>query len=68
MQINRNPELTSTEISYLNSFVTVNYPYAVNASSPTVKYNCHSYAWYSAFTSNTRWMNILPTAYDRRKL
>ena len=24
---------------------------------PTVKYNCHSYAWYSQSTSNTYWIN-----------
>lgn len=26
-------------------------------ASPTVKYNCHSYAWYMQSTSNTYWMN-----------
>lgn len=30
---------------------------ATRRATPTVKYNCHSYAWYSQSTANKHWMN-----------
>jgi len=33
------------------------YPYASVLASADNRYNCHSYAWYSASTSNRYWMN-----------
>ena len=55
-------ELTTQEIADANSYVSTNYPNATKLREPTLKYNCHSYAWYSTSTSNTHWMND-PSAY-----
>ena len=38
------------------------YASALIIGSPTPAYNCHSYAWYNASTSNTYWMDD-PSAY-----
>ncbi len=38
------------------------YPSAYILYNPAPKYNCHSYAWYWASTSNRHWMNS-PSAY-----
>ncbi|MGI6180847.1 MAG: hypothetical protein ACOYIE_02065 [Agathobaculum sp.] len=38
------------------------YSSALIIGNPTPAYNCHSYAWYKASTSNTYWMND-PSAY-----
>lgn len=38
------------------------YPNAILLRSPTGKYNCHSYAWYSQESNNNRWMDD-PTLY-----
>jgi hypothetical protein len=40
-------ELTQEQINYFNSYVSINYPLATKLREPTLKYNCHSYAWYS---------------------
>lgn len=50
-------DLTSSEISQINSQFASAYPRATRQRSATAKYNCHSYAWYSQSTSNNRWMN-----------
>lgn len=57
-----------TVIRYINDFtatykaqiadeISITYPNAVLQSNATPFYNCHSYAWYSATTSNRYWMN-----------
>jgi len=48
---------SSAEISTLNLQHQAAYPNATRVSNPSKKYNCHSYAWYSASTSNYYWMN-----------
>ena len=58
----RFPELTSVEKTNTNTYYGSIYPNAVRLAQPTVKYNCHSYAWYSQSTSNKHWMNV-PNAY-----
>lgn len=50
-------ELTSSEITQGKNYVSSNYPGATYIATPTKKYNCHSYAWYSQSTSNNYWMN-----------
>lgn len=50
-------ELTSSEITQYKNYVSSNYPGATYIATPTKKYNCHSYAWYSQSTSNSYWMN-----------
>lgn len=42
------------------------YPLATFLASSDNRYNCHSYAWYSASTSNRYWMNS-PKAYVNDK-
>lgn len=51
----------SVKSSY-NSYMGSLYPAAVLQSSSTPYYNCHSFAWYSATTTNRYWMNS-PTSY-----
>lgn len=36
--------------------VKIAYPNAILLRDATIKYNCHSYAWYSKSSSNIRWM------------
>ncbi len=50
-------DFTSAEKTNLNNEYAKIYPNAVRLSDPTVRYNCHSYAWYSTSTSNHYWMN-----------
>ena len=50
-------ELSSSQISASNAWVARNYPRAARLSNASRRYNCHSYAWYLASTSNIRWMN-----------
>lgn len=50
-------DLSSSQISQINSQMASSYPRATRLRSATAKYNCHSYAWYSQSTSNNRWMN-----------
>jgi hypothetical protein len=57
-------ELTQEQINYFNSYVSINYPLATKLREPTLKYNCHSYAWYSQSTSNNKWMNQLEADND----
>ncbi len=40
------PELSSSEINYLNQQYQSAYPNAIYISSSSGKYNCHGYAWY----------------------
>lgn len=57
-------ELTSSEIRQCKNYVSSNFPGATYIATPTKKYNCHSYAWYSQSTSNGYWMND-PSKYMR---
>lgn len=50
-------ELSSAKITEYNRYVATRYPRAVRETNASRRYNCHSYAWYSQSTSNTRWMN-----------
>lgn len=52
----RSPELTTAEKNSLNSQMAKTYPRVTRIAQPTVKYNCHSYAWYSRSTSNPYWI------------
>jgi len=48
--------------STLDQYFQDAFPLATLERTSTVKYNCHSYAWYSQSSSNIRWMND-PTLY-----
>ena len=50
-------ELTSVEIANYNEYQVANFPGATFISSPTAYYNCHSYAWYLASSSNQYWID-----------
>lgn len=54
---NRFPELSKSEKEQLYNNLKNEYPKAKYLSEATVKYNCHSYAWYSQSPSNKHWMN-----------
>lgn len=55
-------DFTASEINSYNSYYDSAYPRATRLRNPTVKYNCHSYAWYSTSSSNHYWMNN-PSSY-----
>lgn len=40
-----------------NNYVSDYYLKTKKLREPTIKYNCHSYAWYSTSTTNKHWMN-----------
>lgn len=50
-------ELTKAEKKECANYVKDYYPNAKKLRDATLKYNCHSYAWYSTSTSNKHWMN-----------
>jgi hypothetical protein len=50
-------DMTTDDKEYLNELMDSTYPNATRLRSATLKYNCHSYAWYSTSSSNTWWMN-----------
>lgn len=50
------------QITELNNRFAATFPKAVRKREPTSNYNCHSYAWYSQYSDNNRWIND-PTAY-----
>ena len=50
-------ELSSAQRASNDNYVATNYPNATLLRSSTRRYNCHSYAWYSTSSSNTRWMD-----------
>ena len=50
-------DLSDTTKAYLNSYYSTAYPNATFVSTSTVRYNCHSFAWYSsAVATNIYWM------------
>lgn len=50
-------ELSSSSIAAAHTWVATHYPLAVREANASRRYNCHSYAWYTQWTSNIRWMN-----------
>lgn len=50
-------ELTQAQIQSIHTYVARVYPRATRLSNASRRYNCHSFAWYSASTSNIAWMN-----------
>lgn len=50
-------EFSSSVIAACNADVAATYPNATRLTNCSRRYNCHSYAWYSQSTSNTRWIN-----------
>lgn len=59
--LNRSPEYTQSEILAINNSVANSYPNATFYSNASVKYNCHSYAWYQQ-SANIHWINY-PSSY-----
>lgn len=53
---NRSPEFTQSEILAMNNDIRISYPNASFHSNASVKYNCHSYAWYQQ-SRNLYWIN-----------
>ena len=49
-------DFSTTAKQELADEVAVAYPNATRLRHATIKYNCHSYAWYSTSASNIRWM------------
>lgn len=50
-------DLTPTEKNDINEEMLENYPHFKIISNPTMKYNCHSYAWYNQdFENNVSWI------------
>lgn len=49
-------EYTADQKSQIKDSVLATYD-VTHIRDATVKYNCHSYAWYSTSTSNTYWIN-----------
>lgn len=58
----RGENLSSIDKYYMNKEVVETFPGVSVLGEATSLYNCHSYAWYYASTSNTYWMNN-PSAY-----
>lgn len=54
---NQTPELTTSQKDYYNRTFASAYPNATLISDPTVKYNCHSFAWYQQSIFNQHWLN-----------
>lgn len=58
-------ELTAKEANDVALFWKTKYPRAIVASPATLKYNCHSYAWYQQSPSNPYWIGLVnPTDED----
>ena len=54
---NSDGDFNTTQIGIINNDMATAYPNATKLLDPTIKYNCHSYAWYSQSSSNVRWMS-----------
>lgn len=50
-------DYTTAQKEFFHSQIKAAYPSVTLVSHGTLKYNCHSYAWYSTSTSNVYWMN-----------
>lgn len=59
----RSPEFTTSERSSVNASLDNTYPNATRVATATIKYNCHSYAWYQQSIYNSYWINATPYIY-----
>ena len=50
-------EMPAGTVTALNNAADAYHWTATRETNASRRYNCHSYAWYSQSTSNTRWMN-----------
>lgn len=50
-------ELSKEEKQELINYAKDKYPNAKKLREPTLKYNCHSYAWHGTSKKNTHWIN-----------
>ncbi|HEX5740641.1 MAG TPA: hypothetical protein VFY17_03690 [Pilimelia sp.] len=50
-------EMTESELRYVQQQIDSRFPRAVQESSPTRRYNCHSFAWYSQSPTNDVWLD-----------
>lgn len=50
-------ELSDREKENLTHYIMITYSGVEIVSGATLKYNCHSYAWYKQDSDNTMWMN-----------
>lgn len=50
-------EYTLAAIAHYNGQMTQAYPDIVKLGDPSLKYNCHSYAWYLQSVYNLRWID-----------
>lgn len=48
--------LSTTEKKNMDDYISNTYSSGIKLSGATTNYNCHSYAWYLASTSNLYWM------------
>lgn len=53
----RTPDFTTAEINAIRNQVGRSYPRAEEMRTPSIKYNCHSYAWYSTAANNKHWID-----------
>lgn len=58
----RSPDFTTEEKKSMDAEIKSLYPNAIKLRTASIKYNCHSYAWYSQSSNNKYWMND-PSAY-----
>ena len=50
-------DLYSSDITKFQNYIKNTYPNATILAQPSILYNCHSYAWHSASTSNKFWID-----------
>ncbi|MCG8611830.1 MAG: hypothetical protein MI864_14980 [Pseudomonadales bacterium] len=50
-------ELPASELAELEAEVSADWPGAVIISPATARYNCHSFAFYKHYSTNTYWLN-----------
>ncbi len=55
------------DISIMDEYIAKYYPSFTKVRSATGKYNCHSYAWYSASSKNKYWINNPASIYGNAK-
>ncbi len=49
-------DLTEEEKEIINERTAIDFPNAKLSLDPTLKFNCHSYVWYSKYSFNEHWM------------
>lgn len=60
----RSPDYSNVEKKNIDNKMKSEYPKASKIGSPTIRYNCHSYAWYNPSPSNKYWINNAPEYID----